>query len=259
MTINTYLSTLATSLVLSEEEKDKINKSIETLKLRLSYYFSDVVEKKVFGSYERVTILPRRADSNSDVDLMVVFSNPNNHKPQSFLNRLKSFVENYYSKSEIYQSSPTIVLELNHIKFELVPAQKVYSSYYIPNGPSEWMYTNPNGLSTDALEANRDNSYRLKPVIRLLKLWNIHHNSRAFTSYYLEKRLVEQLKYAYFSCSSYLDYVKTAFTELKALADRVSSTRIDAALVYISVAEQYEKEGKSNDALSWIKDVFPEV
>ena len=105
MSVNTYLQSLASSLVLSTSEKDSITTSVNTIKSRLDGYFSDVVEKKVFGSYFRETILPRKVDEKSDVDIMVVFNNPYGYKPQSFLERLKKFAEYYYSSSEIHQSS----------------------------------------------------------------------------------------------------------------------------------------------------------
>ena len=96
MSVNTYLSSLASGLVLTTTEKNNITKSIDTIRKRLDFYFSDVMDKKVFGSYVRGTILPRKVDDKSDVDLMIVFSNPHNYKPQSFLNRLKGFAEYYY-------------------------------------------------------------------------------------------------------------------------------------------------------------------
>ncbi|MFV8635809.1 hypothetical protein [Ralstonia pseudosolanacearum] len=53
---------------------------------------------------------------------MVVFSD-SGATPQTYLNRLKIFVEKRYGSSEIYQSSPTIVLELraantSHLRIE---------------------------------------------------------------------------------------------------------------------------------------------
>lgn len=131
MSVNSYLKTLASDLVLSDEEKTSIKTSINAINTRLDFCFSDITEKMVFGSYARGTILPRKADSKSDIDLMIVFSNPYGYKPQSFLNRLKNFAERYYPCSIVYQSSPTIVLELNHIRFELIPAINSYGCYYI--------------------------------------------------------------------------------------------------------------------------------
>lgn len=188
MSVNSYLLELASDLVLSESENASIKTSISTIKSRIDSYFDDVTDKKVFGSYDRGTILPRKVDASSDIDIMIVFLNPNRYKPQTFLNRLKTFAEHYYSTSEIYQSSPTIVLELNHIKFELTPAYISNGSYYIPNGPSEWMYTDPNGFYDKLTKCNVNNCYKIKPVVRLIKHWNIQKNYRDLASYALKKR-----------------------------------------------------------------------
>lgn len=257
MSVNTYLQTLGSTLVLTQSEKDSIVTSLSTLKSRLSSYFgSDISEKKEFGSYSRGTILPRKADCYSDVDLMVVFCNPNDYKPQTFLNRLKAFAEYYYSRSEIYQSSPTIVLELNHIKFELVPAQIRYGSYYIPNGPSDWIYTDVDGLKDSVLNSNSNNNYIIKPVIRLLKHWNIQNNSRRMASFSLEKKIADDLMYAYISCSSYTDYVLKALEAIKYFTD---TEAVRKAINQVKNAISLEKDNYPYLALAEIKKVFPEV
>lgn len=257
MSINNYLCDLASTLVLSDIEKNGINTSVETIKKRLSYYSTNIVEKTVFGSYTRGTILPRKADSNSDIDIMVVFSNPYLYQPQTFLNKLKDFAETYYTKSEIYQSSPTIVLELNHIKFELVPAYKnIYGTYRIPKNSSEWQDTYPNLFNNTLLECNKNNDYKIKPVIRLLKHWNIQKNYRDMASFKLEKEIADQMKYSYISCSSYTDYVKKALETIKYYTN---CSRVDTAIKTINEAIDYEKTNMPYTALSTIKKVFPEV
>lgn len=257
MSVNTYLSDLGSELVLSTTEKSSISTSVDTIKTRLGWYFSsDIEEKKIFGSYVRGTILPRKADEQSDVDLMVVFKNPYGYKPQTFLNKLKAFAEKYYSSSEIYQSSPTIVLELNHIKFELTPAYKLHSFYYIPNGPSDWMYTDPDGFYNTLTQCNVNNSYRIKPVVRLLKYWNIQKNYRDMASFALEKKIAEDMTYAYISCTSYTDYLKKALQTIKY---STNSSRVDTAIGHINKALDYENQSMPYSALSEIKKVFPEV
>lgn len=257
MSVNSYLQTLGSDLVLSTYEHDKIKTSVDTIKTRLSYYFgSTVTEKKVFGSYDRGTILPRRADSRSDVDLMVVFENPYGYKPQTFLNKLKSFAEYYYSRSEIYQSSPTIVLELNHIMFELVPAYVQYGCYYIPNGPSNWVYTDTDGLKKAVTDSNVNNSYKVKPIIRLLKHWNIQKNSRDLPSYMLEKLVADDLKYAYISCSTYSEYVRKALNAIKYLTDYFA---VDKAISIVDEAISLESQNMPYSALAKIKEAFPEI
>lgn len=258
MNVNSYLQSLASDLVLTSSEKASITTSIDAIKTNLSKYFGGaVIEKVVFGSYTRETILPRKADANSDVDLMVVFKNPDNHKPQSFLNRLKDFAENYYSRSEIYQSSPTIVLELNHIKFELVPAHRLYGLFYqIPNGPSDWMTTDPNSFNQELINCNVSNGYKIKPTVRLLKHWNIAKNNRGMASFELESSIAQNMKYAYASCSTYIDYVKKA---LRTIRDTNNYLKVDAAIDHIDKAIEYEDSGMPYTALAEIKKVFPEI
>ncbi len=258
MSVNSYLDTLDSDIKVSDSEESKIEVSLSTIKSRLILYFgSDVTERKVFGSYDRKTILSRKSDDESDVDLMVVFKNPDGNKPQSFLNRLKSFAEYYYSTSEIHQSSPTIVLELNHIKFELTPAYVSYGTYYIPNGPSNWKSTDPDKLRDNVNESNRNNNYKLKPVLRLLKHWNVNKNYGVMASYAIEDTVATSLKYAYYSCTSYTDYLKRAFESIRYMG--TSSDRVKSAMDRIDSALNYEANGYNYLALDEIKKVFPEV
>lgn len=210
MSVNNYAESLSSSLVLSYSEKENIRRSITTLKARLNSYFNNIEEMFEFGSYTRGTILPRKADQNSDIDFMVVFDNSDLYKPQTYLNRLKKFVEKYYSTSEIYQSSPTIVLSLNHIKFELVPAYKASvfwsAKYYIPASKDdyrEWMETLPNEFNQMLISKNTQENSKIKPMIRLAKYWNANQN-HVYASYELEEYIVN-LGYGYYT-SSVFDY-----------------------------------------------------
>ena len=261
MTVNSYLDSLSSQLVLSEKENESIKTSINILETRLkSYFLSEVIEKFKFGSYTRNTILPRKVDDDSDIDYMIVFDNSDDCTPQTYLNKLKKFVENYYSTSEIHQSSPTVVLKLNHIKFELVPAYKSFSSYYIPNGNGGWMTTNPNDFNSKLTEANNNNSFKIKPLIRLIKNWNVNVNKRALKSYKIEERITENMAYSYISCSSYTDYAKRAFSEIKGLTfDPLVSSRINLAIERIDKALKNEEDGLPISAELEIKKVFPEV
>ena len=178
MSVNSYLEDLSSSLVLKDEEKSSIELSITTLQRRLDSYFANkVIEQHRFGSSTRGTILPRKTDENSDIDYMIVFNTSDyTYKPQTYLNYLKDFAEKYYSSSEIHQSNPVVVLELNHIKFDLVPARKenyYYSSayYYIPspsNYLSEWKNTDPWGYDQELLAKNKNHNYKIKPLIRIM-------------------------------------------------------------------------------------------
>ena len=194
MTVNSYLTNLANTAIIRSQEQESIRRSITTLQSRLNQHFgSDITQQLIFGSYSRGTILPRSMDEKSDVDYMVVFADSAS-RPQTYLNRLRRFVEQYYSRSEISQSNPTIILSLNHIRFELVPAIKGwFSELQIPARASDyedWISTDPTGFNQELVNANRSNGNQIKPLVRVVKYWNAS-SGYPFESYLLEQSIVQ--------------------------------------------------------------------
>jgi hypothetical protein len=204
MTVLSYLTRRAASAILSDTEQNSIRVSIATLGSRLiSMYGVKISEHFRFGSSTRSTILPRALDEHSDIDYMVVFSD-GGLTPQSYLDRLRRFADAYYQSSSIKQSSPTIVLELNHIKFDLAPALKHWwDGYSIPDGAGGWLTTNPNDFNETLSRRNNECGSLIKPTIRLVKMWNAA-NGYVFESYGLEKWIVGQ---SYWMCTNLRDYV----------------------------------------------------
>ena len=163
MTVQSYLESRAAKAILSPDETSSINTSISTLSTRLGGYFTSpgdgLANRFLFGSATRGTILPRTIDKDSDIDYMIVFEK-GGFNPQTYLDRLRRFVEKYYHSSDIYQSSPTLVLELNHIRFDLVPALSLSASaYIIPDGSGGWMQTNPGDFNLELERKNTADSY----------------------------------------------------------------------------------------------------
>jgi hypothetical protein len=170
MTINSYLTNLANAAITRDQEKLAIQKSISNLETRLKNHFgSQRADSFIFGSYSRGTILPRSMDAHSDVDYMVIFSDTG-LRPQSYLDRLRSFAVQNYQRSDIAQSNPTIVLDLNHIRFELVPAVKDWLGYLqIParaNDYNDWINTNPTDFNEKLVSVNQANGNLIKPLVR---------------------------------------------------------------------------------------------
>lgn len=242
MTVLTHLNNLSSELVLTDTEKSNISVSLNTLAAKLNAYFgSDVKEHFSFGSYPRVTILPRKADAHSDVDYMIVFSTTDGQKkPQTYLDRLKKFANEKYSTSEIYQSHPTLVLSLNHIKFELVPA--VYNYGYMIPSPSpssswqEWTYTDPAKANQALLDKNIANNYAIKPLVRLIKYWNAKQGY-PYTSFSLEQYIINRY---YFGCSSLKDYFYQFWSDFNANFGDSQTTKDKVAR-----AKKYAAEAKS--------------
>lgn len=197
MSVLNYLEQLEIDLRLSQNEKDSIETSISTLKSRLNYHFGDDISNiLIFGSYKRNTNLCRKADDFSDVDIMVVFKDFG-YKPQTYIDKLKRFMEYKYYSSEICQSNPCAILELHHIKFELTPAIWIYDkTYKIPDKASsysDWINTQPFYL--DEL-SQKQSHIQYKQISRLVKYWNCL-NYKYFASYELEKNVLNSTLYCY--------------------------------------------------------------
>ncbi|WP_294300998.1 nucleotidyltransferase [uncultured Sphingomonas sp.] len=257
MSVLSYLQTRASQAVLSTTENTSINTSISTLATRLNYHFGANVSSHFrFGSSTRGTILPRAMDDHSDIDYMVVFAQ-GGYSPQTYIDRLREFAETYYSTSDIKQSSPTIVLQLNHIKFDLVPALAGYwpGVYQIPNGPTAWRDTNPNDFNAKLTAKNQAELNLIKPTIRLAKFWNAR-NGYVYDSYGFEKWIVEQ---SYYFDNNQKAYLFSVFDKLGANeAAAWRNEKINRAKQIIAKVREYEADNMPFTAESEIKKLIPE-
>jgi len=237
--------------VLSDAEKSSIERSIATLRERLSGYFnSELSEQFQFGSSTRGTILPRNMDSRSDIDYMIVFSD-SRYEPQTYLDKIKRFAQRFYSTSDIKQSSPTVVLELNHIRFDLVPALQNYSGYKIIGRLKHWVNTNPNEFNTSLTNKNKSESFMIKPTIRLAKFWNAK-NDYTFESHEFEKWIVGL---NFYGCQNQTQYLFKVFDSLQTSAANAES--VECAKKIIERVRGYEKNGYLISAEREIKRLIP--
>ena len=255
MSVLSFLRDEASRAVLSSSELSSINTSIETIQKRLNNYFGDTLKTHFrFGSSNRGTILPRSMDRHSDIDYMVVFEE-GSFTPQTYLDRLKKFVAYYYSSSEIYQSSPTIVLELNHIKFELVPAREAWLyGYEIPNSNGNWISTNPHDFNEKLTTTNKDHNYLIKPTIRLAKYWNAS-NGYIFNSFLFEKWITDQY---FWSCSNQKDYFFAVINALdtSSVYSQKSKDKINKAKKIVQNVLEYEADDMPYTAEEEVKKLF---
>lgn len=196
MSVLSYLRLTSRALAPTDSELASIYRSISTLQDRLDEYFyeDEVSEHFQFGSSTRRTMLSRVADRDSDVDYMVVFDNSDGLRPQTLLDRLRRFAEDRYRTSEVFQSHPTLVLALNHVRFELVPAYRRWflEDLRIPapaSGFADWISTDPEGHDDRLSRADADAGGDVRAAVRLLKYWNVL-NGRVFSSYFLEEHVI---------------------------------------------------------------------
>jgi predicted nucleotidyltransferase len=256
MSVLNFLTDTTSNAVLSSTEQSSITTSISTLQSRMALHFESGVIKQQFrfGSSTRGTILPRSMDERSDIDYMVVF-NDSNATPQTYLNRLKAFVEKRYVSSDIYQSSPTIVLELNHIKFDLVPATTTWlGELQIPNGSGGWMTTNPNDFNATLEAKNKENKWLIKPTIRLFKYWNAT-SGFPFESFMMEKWVCGL---SFWWVTNQKDYFFTVIDNLSTNSSYSQwvNNEITRAKNIVANVRQYEKDDMPVTAENEIKKLF---
>ena len=257
MSVLSFLTETASSAVLSTTEQSSITTSISTLQTRIGQHFASGVIKQHFrfGSSTRGTILPRSMDERSDIDYMIVFSE-HNATPQTYLNRLKAFVEKYYSSSDIRQSSPTIVLELNHIKFDLVPATTTWlSELQIPDGSGSWMTTNPNDFNATLEAKNKENKSLIKPSIRLFKYWNATAGFPFRSSFEMEKWVCGL---SFWFQANQKDYFFAVIDNLNTSSSYAQwvNDEITRAKTIVANVRQYEKDEMPVTAENEVKKLF---
>lgn len=256
MSVLTHLQDTASAIKIADWERTSIDTSISTLSTKLGRHFANLHSKFVFGSYDRRTILRRSKDPNSDVDYMVVFTDGAEYKPQTLMTRLKTFAEANYSKNEIYQSNPTIVLELSNIKFELAPAYISWGTYYIPAPSSsyqDWISTNPSGMKTDLDNKQQNNNYLMRDLILLLKYWNVK-NDKVYSSYELERYVLDKW---FFLCSNLKDYLYSAVEGLPTFSlPSYKSAKVSTLKQIIANTKKYEADNMPVSAENEIKKAF---
>lgn len=262
MSINSYLEDVASKLIIRDDEREAISKSVDVFKDRMKDYFDghesvDLKEIKIFGSYDRDTDLPQSIDYDTDVDIMLVM-NDDGCSPQTYLDRVKRAVEAKYSTSDIVQSSPTIVLRMNHIKFEITPALND-GIYHIKDSNNRWIPTYCFSDLSNLADANKANNNMIKPVIRLVKYWNVDKNYKSFSSYQVEKKIVN-----YYLSNRYMGYNTKEYLlfAMKQLRDLVSyeSQRKRLENTISKIGEAIEDEPKYKTiCIDEIKEVINKI
>jgi hypothetical protein len=176
------------------------------------------------------------------------------------MNRLKRFAEYYYSKSQIYQSSPTVVLELNHIKFELAPAfRDNFNCLYIPAPASDycdWINTQPNVIKDLLDEKNRESNYIIRKLVRLLKYWNVE-NGKVYSSYELECHVITT---NYFFCSNLKEYFYSTVGSLPTHnLPYYKQIKADRFKQIVENVKYYENNGMPYNAEDELKKAIPQI
>lgn len=261
MSINSKLTSFAQlELVLAqnETERDRIKGSMTQLERILKDRLNGNIKEFVrFGSFTRNTILPRKYDSQSDVDLMVIFNTTNGRKtPGTYRKNLHDVITGAYPNSISIKNFPAVKLELYHIMFDIVPAYTDESSllgnryYYIPVSNDSWTSTTPNDIN--GYLSTKNQSYGdniVRNVIRLCKHWNAGANY-PLESYLMEKQIV----------NSFFWHGDNLYEKFLSVLDNIAGSRpgVKQALEYI---RQYKggvlTTPNEQKQLEWLKRLLP--
>ena len=260
MSINSKLTIFAArELVLARDagERFRIEISIKRLKTKLKQKFlRNIKDFILFGSYTRNTILPRKYDPNSDVDLMVIFNSNNGVKtPETYRRNLIYILDEAYPNSIYEKDFPAVKLELNHIKFDIVPSYKEESffggkSFYIPDSGNRWQITEPNDINEDLSSRNQSYGNNLvRNTLRLCKHWNAFAGY-PFESYIMEKEILGS------SFSSSNNLYDSFLEILGYIADDLPG--VSQALSYISRYQGGIFEAPNEQKqLEWLQKLLP--
>jgi predicted nucleotidyltransferase len=245
------------------KEQIKIDASVDGIKTKLTSYFGKDLFKIIeFGSYRRDTLLPRQFDPHSDVDLMLIFNHASlDLTPGTYRTRLLKFVEEKYPRSKGYRDSPTVVLELDHINYDLVPGYEqsypigFHNRLFIPASNSRWQETNPNDFNQELTTANGRHNYIIKPLIRLVKAANAKADY-PLSTYELEQHVARTY---YLGCSTLQDYFFRSIESLPEpfFGNVTAASRIQAIKATARRVKQHLDQDNLLAAHAWLKHILP--
>lgn len=248
-----------------EKEEQSIRTSLIYLKTHLNNWSkaSEIQEHHEFGSYVRGTKLPKSIDPDTDIDYMVVFDSTR-FKSQTYIDKIREFADKYYRASPVHQDHPTMVIELGNVRFEITPAVKLYgASYPRYNIPApqqsflQWIDTYPEEIEQNLRDANRRNNYMLKPLIRLLKYWNVK-NGKILTSYKIEQYVTSHI---FFGCHNLEDYFMEGANWLSTtqVLTETKRRKIAALQLGLSQIRQYKQNGNEFLAEIQLRRILPDL
>lgn len=152
-------------------------------------------EPWAIGSYGRETIVrPER-----DIDVMVALSVDDywaryQFDSANFLRWLRDGLNRQYASTQVGVRGMTVHLALGEgLEVDLVPGfYRNGGGFYIANGAGGWQSTNPPFHDDLMTNANVRLGGQLKPLVRVMKAWNITGNYGYLRSFHLEM-MVEQM------------------------------------------------------------------
>jgi len=184
---------------LTDPQRLKIKNSHKHLRENILQPLDYVSHTFLTGSYKKKTLI----NPANDIDVFIVLKgySENNITPNAILNKLKKDLQKTYPNSTIKQNKPCIVIEFNHVTFELTPAIEIENywtndnEFYIPemSKNNTWQKVeNPRVLERSLTQANQRLNNKLNPLIKMMKKCKVKHNLKT-PSFEMENMAINSL------------------------------------------------------------------
>jgi hypothetical protein len=157
-----------------------------------SFFAANYVVAKApwaIGSYGRETIVrPER-----DIDIMVALDYPTykdryDNDPKGMLRWLRDGLDRQYANTHVGVRQIAVHLALGDgLEVDLVPGfHRSGGGFFISDGAGGWQATNPPHHDQLMTDSNVRLNSQLKPLVRVMKAWNIMGNGHRLSSFHLE-------------------------------------------------------------------------
>jgi Second Messenger Oligonucleotide or Dinucleotide Synthetase domain len=141
------------------------------------------------GSYARGTI----CSGQRDIDLMAplsytAYKDRYDNDSRAFLYYVRDKLNGHYHSTSVSSRQVAVTLDFQSIAADVVPCFQrsgTGGGYFIPNGRGGWQDTNPKYHTHMIAEGDKVHNGRLKPLIRLIKAWNLA-NGNHLRSFHVE-------------------------------------------------------------------------
>lgn len=157
----------------------------------------DVRRDFLTGSYARFT----KTRPLKDVDIFVVLNDSEggylDRPPMEILRRVREILVPHYDEDRVTIAGHSVRVDFGVkyvddvteevVSFDVVPAFDAKAGYRIPDRDrDEWIGTDPEVHAQKATDANKAFSDEWKPVVKMIKKWNDHHDKPVKPAFLLE-------------------------------------------------------------------------
>lgn len=177
-----YTKELAYSIVPQPLERATVENFLSDVEEKVTAHFGFDFERCItFGEFARETSLRHTIDKESNVDLMILFQNDDYIENfQGMKEKVIEFIFKTFPQPE--ETSKELKIQMKYGCIQLVPAivADVNSKSTLLRSSinnETWIESNPLLFDENINKKNEETAYLLKPVIRLLKYWNLTHGN----------------------------------------------------------------------------------